>query len=300
MKNLAFASLALSLSLALSPLEAKEVGLVEGGLTLHANLETAGADWQREPFVVMTHGTLAHGEMEMLRGLQAALKDRGIGSLSLTLSLGLDQRRGMYDCAQPHRHRHEDALKEIGAWLTWLQSQGVTKPVILLGHSRGGNQVARFAAAHPEAALSHLVLIAPQTWTETGTADDYQQRYGKPLAPLLERAGQMRDAGKADALLEGVDFLYCPATQASAAAILSYYGPDPAMDTPGLLPNIKVPVLVVAGSQDQVVQGLTAKVQPLVDGQQVQLLELDGADHFFRDLYAEDIADAVHALVSGS
>lgn len=299
MKTLPFASLALSLSLVFSPLAAKEVSLVEDGLTLHANLETAGADWQQGPFVLMTHGTLAHGEMELMQGLQAALKDRGIGSLSLTLSLGLDQRRGMYDCAQPHRHRHEDALKEIGAWLTWLQSQGLTKPLILLGHSRGGNQAARFAAAHPEAALSHLVLLAPQTWTETGTADDYQQRFGKPLPPLLERASQMRDAGQADALLEGVDFLYCPATQASAAAFLSYYGPDPAMDTPGLLPGLKVPVLVVAGSQDQVVQGLTAKVQPLVDGRQVQLLELDGADHFFRDLYIEDIADAVQALVSG-
>lgn len=299
MKTLPFASLALSLSLVFTPLLAREVSLARNGLTLNANLETAGTDWQQRPFVLMTHGTLAHGAMETMQGLQTALKDRGIGSLSLTLSLGLDQRRGMYDCAQPHRHRHGDALEEIGAWLAWLQSQGVTQPVVLLGHSRGGNQVARYAAAHPEAALSHLILVAPQTWSEKGTAEEYEVRFGKPLAPLLERARQMQDEGKAGNLLEGVDFLYCPATQTSAAAFLSYYAPDPAMDTPSLLSAIKVPVLVVAGSQDEVVKGLIEKVQPLADGQRVQLLELDGADHFFRDLYAEDIADAVQALVVG-
>ena len=59
----------------------------------------------------------------------------------------------MYDCATPHTHRHADAVEEIGAWLGWLQSQGVAK-VALLGHSRGGNQTARFAAAHADVPLT--------------------------------------------------------------------------------------------------------------------------------------------------
>ena len=289
---------ALLLALGTTTAGAEDVSLVHGGLTLNANLETAGADWKQGPVVLMTHGTLAHGRMEIMEGLQAALKDRGISSLSMTLSLGLDKRRGMYDCATPHTHKHTDAVDEIGAWLGWLQSQGVAK-VALLGHSRGGNQTARFAATHPDAPVTAVILVAPQTWGEAYAAEDYQKRYGKELAPLVERARQLEAEGKGDTLLAHVDFVYCPDTSATAAAFVSYYAPDERMDTPRLIPEIKVPVLVVAGSEDDMVKGLVEKVQPLADGQRVRLTVVDGADHFFRDLYADEVADAVQALLGG-
>ena len=292
------AGLALVLALSVTAADAEDVTLAHAGLTLNANLETAGAEWQKGPVVLMTHGTLAHGRMEIMQSLQSALKDRGISSLSMTLSLGLDKRQGMYECATPHTHKHTDAVEEIGAWLGWLQSQGVTK-VALLGHSRGGNQSARFAAAHPDASVTAVILVAPQTWTETDAAEDYQKRYGKVLAPQIERARRLAAEGKGGSLMEHVDFVYCPDTSATAAAFLSYYAPDPRMDTPHLIPEIKVPVLVVAGSEDDVIKGLVEKVQPLADGKRVKLTVVDGADHFFRDLYAEEIADAVQALLGG-
>jgi pimeloyl-ACP methyl ester carboxylesterase len=289
---------ALVLAIAMNAPSAEEVTLAHGGLTLNANLETAGGDWQKGPVVLMTHGTLAHGRMEIMQSLQSALKDRGISSLSLTLSLGLDKRRGMYECATPHTHKHTDAVEEIGAWLGWLQSQGVAK-VALLGHSRGGNQTARFAAAHPDASVTAVILVAPQTWSEAYAAEDYQKRYGKALAPQIEQARRLAAEGKGGSLMEHVDFVYCPDTSATAAAFLSYYAPDPRMDTPHLIPEIKAPVLVIAGSEDDVIKGLVEKVQPLADGQRVKLTVVDGADHFFRDLYAEEIADAVQALLGG-
>jgi len=292
------AGLAFVLALAANAADAEEVTLAHGGLTLNANLETAGADWKQGPVVLMTHGTLAHGGMEIMQSLQAALKDRDISSLSMTLSLGLDNRRGMYDCATPHTHKHTDALEEIGAWLGWLQSQGVGQ-VALLGHSRGGNQSARFAAAHPEAPLSAVILVAPQTWSEAYAAEDYQKRYGKALATPIEQARQLEEEGKGGSLMEHVDFIYCADTSATASAFLSYYAPDPRMDTPHLIPEIKAPVLVVAGTEDEVVKGLVEKVQPLADGKRVTLTVVDGADHFFRDLYAEELADAVQALLGG-
>jgi alpha/beta superfamily hydrolase len=99
--------------------------------------------------------------------------------------------------------------------------------------------------------------------------------------------------------MEHVDFVYCADSSATAAAFLSYYAADPRMDTPHLIPEIKAPVLVIAGSEDDVVKGLVEKVQPLADGQRVKLTVVEGADHFFRDLYAEEIADAVQALLGG-
>ena len=272
--------------------------LAFGGLTLNGNVETTGAGWQSGPVVLMTHGTLAHGGMEIMQSLQAALKDRGVSSLSITLSLGLSDRRGMYECATPHVHRHTDAVDEIGAWLAWLQSQGVTKAA-LLGHSRGGNQTARFVAGRSDAPVTAVILVAPQAATAGYAAQEYENRYGKPLKEPLARAQALVAEGNGATLMESVDFLYCAKASVSAAAFVSYYAPDERMDTPALLPQIGTPVLVVAGSEDAVVKGLVEKVQPLADGKRVQLKVVEGADHFFRDLYAEDVADAVKAMLSG-
>jgi pimeloyl-ACP methyl ester carboxylesterase len=288
----------LAFLLAAAGVAAEEVKLAFGGLTLNGNVETTGAGWQSGPVVLMTHGTLAHGGMEIMQSLQAALKDRGVSSLSITLSLGLSDRRGMYECATPHVHRHTDAVDEIGAWLAWLQSQGVTKAA-LLGHSRGGNQTARFVAGRSDAPVTAVILVAPQTATAGYAAQEYENRYGKPLKEPLARAQALVAEGNGATLMESVDFLYCAKASVSAAAFVSYYAPDERMDTPALLPQIGTPVLVVAGSEDAVVKGLVEKVQPLADGKRVQLKVVEGADHFFRDLYAEDVADAVKAMLSG-
>jgi pimeloyl-ACP methyl ester carboxylesterase len=296
--RLRFAGLGLALLFLANGAAAEPVKLSHGGLSLNANLETTGTDWQKGPVVLMTHGTLAHGGMEIMQTLQTALKDRGVSSLSITLSLGLNNREGMYDCPTPHTHRHTDAVDEIGAWLGWLQSQGAAR-VALLGHSRGGNQTARFAAARADAPVTAVILVAPQTWEAGYAAEDYQKRYGKPLEEPLAWARQLAADGKGDTMLEHVDFMYCADTSASAATFVSYYAPDERMDTPRLLPEIKAPVLVVAGGADDTVKGLVEKTQPLADGKRVQLKVVDGADHFFRDLYAEDVADAVQAMLDG-
>ena len=277
---------------------ADEVKLQHDGMTLNASLVTSADSWPAGPVVLMTHGTLAHRGMEIMAGLQDMLSERGISSLAINLSLGLDDRSAaMYDCATPHSHRHTDAVAEIGAWLEWLKGQGVKK-IALLGHSRGGNQTARFAAGTSDPAVTAVILIAPQTWSAEYAAADYEKRYGKPLEPVLARARELVDAGKGDALVKPVDFIYCEQTGATAAAFVSYYTPDTDMDTPSLVPAIKLPVLVIAGSEDTAVKGLPEKVEPRADGERVQLMVVDGADHFFRDLYSEDIADAVAEMLA--
>ncbi|MFM1892278.1 MAG: hypothetical protein RLZ44_1355 [Pseudomonadota bacterium] len=271
---------------------AEPVQLEYQGLRLNANLEAVDGNWPTGPVVLMTHGTLAHGGMEIMRGLQNMFRDRGLSSLAITLSLGLDNRAGMYDCALPHTHKHTDALGEIGAWLDWLKSQGAER-VALLGHSRGGNQTARFAATHKESAIVAVFLIAPMTWDAAGAAADYEARYKVDPAGVQQRAQALVDAGQGSAMLEGIGFVYCEDTQATADAFLSYHGNDPELDTPQLLPAIPYPVTVFAGSEDQVVEGLIEKTGTVADGEKIQLQVIDGAEHFFRDLYSEEIADLV-------
>jgi len=269
---------------------AKNVTLDDKGLKVSANLETSGENWQQGPILLMTHGTLAHNKMEIMATLQEMFLERGVSSLAINLSLGLSDRKGMYDCAVPHTHKHTDAVDEIGLWLGWLKKQGVKK-VVLLGHSRGGNQTARFAAAHDSNAISGVILIAPQTWSEDEEKKDYQKRYGKPLAPILAKAEELVAEGKGQTMLKPVDFIYCGNTAATAEAFASYYKPDKKMDTPTVIAGIHKPVLVFAGSADTTVKNLPQEMKSVAKQNNVEFVVIDGADHFFRDLYAEDLAD---------
>lgn len=277
---------------------AETVTLQHQGLNISANLVRGSDNWQQGPVVLMTHGTLAHNRMEIMATLQALLQERGISSLAINLSLGLSDREGMYDCSVPHRHQHTDAVTEIGLWLEWLKGQGAGK-VVLLGHSRGGNQTARFAAGHDSDTIRGVILIAPQTWDKGYEAKDYQKRYGKELAPLLAQAENLLAEGKGNTLLKPVDFIYCEKSAATAAAFVSYYREDPQMDSPTVIASIKKPVLVLAGSEDNVVKGLQEKMAAAKINENVQFKVIDGADHFFRDLYAEEVADEAQVFVEG-
>lgn len=289
-----WAVLALAAAVAAS---ASEVKLPYRGLTLNASLELAPGKSVRDGVVMITHGMLAHSGMELIATLQQLLKEKGRSSLAINLSLGVNDRHGMYECAHPHTHRHMDALDEIGAWLGWLEGQGV-RQVALLGHSQGGNQTARFAAERDSALVSRVVLLAPATWDEAKVAKGYEARYKRPLKPLLERAQALVSAGKGETRLERTGFLYCPEATVTAASFVAYYAPEPRRDTPVLLPRIAKPVLVIAASNDEVVTDLPEKAAPRADGKRVQFKVIDGADHFFRDLYAEDAVEAINAFLS--
>ncbi|MEN8169795.1 MAG: alpha/beta hydrolase [Pseudomonadota bacterium] len=279
-------------------LHAEEHQLNHNGLIINANLEAASDNWKNGTVVLMTHGTLAHNRMEIMATLQEMFKDRGISSLAINLSLGLSKRTGMYDCAVPHTHKHTDALDEIGLWLGWLKQQGV-KSVVLLGHSRGGNQTAWFAAERDDAAITKVVLVAPQVWSEEKNSKGYQKSYNKPLAPVLAKAKKLVDAGKGDTMLKPVDFIYCPQSSASASAFVAYYQPDMRMNTPSLLKQISKPVLVFAGSEDTVVKGLEEKMATPSERNNISFEVIDGADHFFLDLYAEELADMAEEFITG-
>mgnify|MGYP000088196677 CR=1 FL=1 len=278
--------------------QAEDVGMTNAdGLALSANLELADGKNLADGVVLLTHGTLAHGKMEIIVALQEALKDRGISSLAPTLSLGLANRTGMYDCAVPATHKHGDAMDEIGLWLDWLKGQGV-KDVVLAGHSRGGNQTAWFASRNPDPVVSKVVLIAPATYDAKKAAKGFEKNHKRPLKDAMNEAQALLDAGKGDTMLKGMGVLYCPGADVTADSFVSYYRVDDRMHTPNLMGLIAKPVLVVAGSEDTVVEGLIPATQPLVDAGKVELVVVDGAGHFFRDLYIDDVADAMETFIA--
>ena len=274
-------------------LAAERVELEHDDLTLVGHMETATS--VEDGVVLMVHGTLAHGQMEIMRSMQELLAEAGYNSLAINLSLGQDARTGMYDCDSTHRHKHEDAVEEIAAWVDWLEDEGADR-LVVLGHSRGGNQVARYLADEPADTIEKAVLMAPQTWTAGQEAKDYQASFETALQPLLDRAETLVAEGKGDQVME-MDFIYCPDTTATAASVVSYYREDPMMDTPTALGETDVPTLVIVAGADTTVTDLEEKMAERVEDGNIEMTTVSGSDHMFRDLFLYDAADAATAFI---
>ncbi len=242
--------------------------------------------------ILMLHGTLAHANMEIMATLAEVFAEYGVETLRVTLSLGLDDRHGMFDCAAVHRHAHTDALGELEAWSAWLQENG-RRSIVLLGHSRATNQVSRYAANAD--GLRGLVLVAPGLWSPGAATRRFASGGGGELAPLLARAEATIESGRGDETLGPIPFLHCDDATVSARSFASYYADDPLFDTFALIERAGLPAIVLTGTEDRLTEGVEDAVAGLADSAFVEHVSIDGADHFFRDLYAYDVVEAVQA-----
>ncbi len=278
-----------------SAVNAQEITLQHKGLTLNADLELAAGNTVTDGVILITHGSLAHRAMETITYLRKLFKEYQYNTLAINLSLGLNHRHGMYNCEHTHSHRNNDAIEEISLWVAWLEQQGV-KQVTLLGHSRGGAQTALYAVERSNPLIKAVVLLAPAT-AENTSVDAYRNRYNLALEPLLRKAKQLVKDGKGDTVLGHIGLLTCRDTSATADTFLSYYGQDSRLDTPTLIPKLNVPTLVIVAGGDSVVVDLDKKLEPLIHGTRAQMVIVDGADHMFRDLYADDAVEVIHEFL---
>lgn len=274
-----------------SPLRADEMYLQHRGTTLNGQFQMAEGKSLADGVILITHSLIQHNGREPIPYLQELFRNRGYSSLAINYSLGLDNRHGPFDCLDPHRYTLDDSLAEIGTWVDWLQAHGAEK-LVLFGHSYGGNEIARYAATNDRPAIRGVVLLGPGTadhrmWSPSG----YQIRYGKDLKEILERAEMLVASGEGDALMENVDFLFCPRARVSAASFVSYYRLDPERLLPNLMKAAKKPTLFIAAGEDNRMPDLNRLVKPFVDGKRTRLVVIPGAGHFFLDLNSDDAVD---------
>lgn len=274
---------------------AEDVKQTYQGKTLNANLVYADGKSYGDNVVLLLHGTLTHNGRSTYADLQNNLAKEGITSLSMNLSLGLSDRRGEYDCATPHTHKHTDAIAEVGVWMDWLKQQGVKK-VSVMGHSRGGNQIAWYVSEKDSDSINKVILLAPATG-EQQSGKEYQEKYGKPLNSVLKNAKDMVKAGKGKEMMKDTDFIHCEKAQVTAEAFVDYYDVKPKFDTPTVLKSIKKPTLVIVGSEDTVVPELPKRLEAIKGQKNVTITTIDGGDHFFVDLANEDVATAVAKFI---
>jgi pimeloyl-ACP methyl ester carboxylesterase len=259
---------------------AEPVQIKPGLQRLNANVEIPAGKTAVDGMVLMVHGSLSWYGQETIAELQKNLKARGIGSLAITLSLGIDDRQGPRRCDVVHDYAVAGARREVGLWLEWLAGQGA-RTVDLLGFSRGGAQVATFA---PELARARrVVLLAPAFATADEQAESYQRAFGHPLAP------EIATARKNPLQQRSVDFLTCKQAPVLNATFLDGYAELP----PNLAAKTGHPTLVVVAGKDEVVPDLAAKLPS-----DVKPVVIDGATHFFLDLYGEEAADAIAGFLT--
>lgn len=277
---------------------AEEVKIEHQGLEVLGNLDLApGKSLKTDGAVLLLHDTLSHHRAELMATLQELLRARGINSLAITLSLGMNARRGMYDCGIEQDHRHEDAREEVQSWVNWLKQGGATS-IVLAGHGRGATQIAYYLTREPDKAVRKGILIAPMAQTLGSAQTEFEDRFRRPLQSVLSQAEQHMASEEGSFLMENIPFLVCPQARVTAGGFIDYYADNPNLYTPSLIPQIKLPTLLAVGDNDPLGQELTAAIQGIPTNiSNLTEATIPGADSQFHDLAADTLADRMKAFI---
>jgi pimeloyl-ACP methyl ester carboxylesterase len=261
---------------------AESVQIRPEGWVLNADLRRPSQTHSERIFLIV-HGTWAHSGMEIIDQIQTLLEDSDEASLAVTLSLGTDNRQGFLGCDAPVVANHQQAVSEIDHWVKYLETEW--QQVILVGHSRGGNQVVLYQLQKASEKVSHLALIAPMSESADDVSSAYREKFDTALSQVIKMARlhpqQFIEAG----------VLNCRNAQVLAESLLSYYSDEPNRNTPALLPAIDLPTLVFQGSEDPLAKIYVSQSRLFPANPAVETRWIEGADHFFRDLYADELVE---------
>src|SRR3546814_14485713 len=134
---------------------------------------------------------------------------------------------------------------------------------------------------------------APTIFDRDKADSEYKARYGGDLKAVMERAAALVAGTKCNELMPDTDFMYCPKASVAAATFIDYHWGDGRNDAPSQLGRIPRPVLMVIAGGDEVVKDLPPRLEAVKKSAGYRAVTVDGADHFFQDLYGADLADAV-------
>ena len=208
--------------------------------------------------------------------LQQNLKKRGIASLAITLSLGIDNREGPRACGLLHDYALAGTQREIAAWMAWLRADGA--PTIDLIGLLARRHPDRGAGAQALAGRACRADRARLFATSAERAEAYQRDYGHPISKPLA------DANEYPLQKMTVDFLHCRDAQVLGATFLDAYRER----LPQLAAETSHPTLVVIAGKDEVVPDLAKKLPS-----QVQRVVIEGSGHVFSDRYGDEAAEAI-------
>ena len=138
------------------------------------------------------------------------------------------------------------------------------------------------------------MLIASGLSRNERNIENYKKDTGLDLTKLLAQFSELPQ----DQYIDVPKFIYCDNPRVTAGAFVSEYAANPLHSAPYNVEKIKeLPILVIGGSEDTVVPDIEADFESLSSQSNLSVEVIDGADHFFRDLYADDVATMVVDLI---
>ena len=258
---------------------------------------------RRKDVILLVHGTLGHQKMEIIDSIKSMLSENQIDSLSINLSYGEELRENsFFSCDKSHRHLESSSIDELLKWYKYLRTQKYSN-IYLLGHSRGGLNVLQLSEIISHNNIGHvkgLFLLAPVS----DTLNDYILEYEAKGVDLKSKINGMVNRVKTnDNQSNTIDFLYCNDSSVSDSSFLSYYyltdipqSHPYGTDLVTLLNRANFKTYVFTGSSDELVPLTHSRVEQVKHNNVTSFL-IEDADHFFRDLYMDDVMEVVLEII---
>ena len=249
------------------------------------NAHYLSQDTKSESIFIILHGTRGHKNLELISMLRESLNDNGFDSISINLSYGIKNRKDDFlPCDIEHKHLVSDSLNEIKAWYDHSIKLGYKK-IHLIGHSRGGSDMLNFYEKldHTDKSIIDLVfLLAPSSDSNEDHLQKYMEDYQIDIKSIDD-----------DDILK-INFLGCNDAQVNGISFKSYYYNFDNMSTIDALKTTTANTHVITASEDNIVPLTHEKVKISEElNENVKLYRVDGADHFFRDFYFDDLFEIV-------
>lgn len=259
-------------------------------------------DSANAPVVVMLHGVGGnfYGS-SLMDHFASPLREQGMGILRAN-TRGHD----LVSLAQVgQRFRWEGAAfetvgrctRDIAAWLGFLRERGYPHHIVW-GHSLGALKAIYAAAHEPSAVPDAIVALSPPRLSYAAFMHGPER---KEFEKTIERARDLiRQAKHSELLTVRTPFPLL----ISAAAYLDKYGPDEHYNIERFAALVRCPTLYVYGqtelqSGSTAFQGIVESLQSLnYVGPPPVFRVVEGADHFYRDRYAEAASTVLDWLTS--
>ncbi len=168
------------------------------------------------------------------------------------------------------------------------------KKAVLVGHSLGGANALIYAAKNPKKAVLGIVTVAP------GHMLHRSNKLQRLTADSVEKAQKMLSSGKGNekSYFTEINTGKTKDIYTTAKTYLSYYDTEKFPAVEQLLPDIKLPVLWIAGSSDRLtnIYNMESLFKDLPQNPKSQYLEINGGHKNVLANSAKDIMQWVESL----
>jgi pimeloyl-ACP methyl ester carboxylesterase len=245
---------------------------------LLASAEYLQANQQKTPILIL-HGFLQTRDFFTIRRIADALHEEGYNVLLPNLSLGIDQRKQSLPCEAIHTHSMDQDRDEIAKWVDWLY-QKTAQPVTLIGHSMGSLTLLAYLHSHPpQESIKQAILVSLIAFEQGPIA--------KESSIDRDRAEEAQAIGRKD--IQNYRLAFCDSYPTQPSHYLSYINWNQPQVHSALLGLSLKPSIILGGSDNR----LSPDWKPILMNIRANVIEIDGANHFFDHAHEFDLLDNI-------